>query len=144
MNLIDLSKAVAQNVRQQLQEDLQRMRPPSEPQSCTYVPTFTDVSSSFKNLLEDLRDTTYSPINTYLVQQVELLEKMFLNQDDYHSHNSSTCEDRFSQTSDAKIYARDLLSATEQKQIQLERQNREILKRLDALTASSHGQEGKT
>ena len=102
------------------------------------------MSTGFKNLLEDLRDTTYSPINTYLVQQLELLERMYLDQDRYHGHSSTHSEDRSSQTGDAKIYSRDLLSATEQRQIQLECQNREILRKLDAMNASNHGKEGKT
>ena len=73
---------------------------------------------------------------------MELLERMYLEQDEYHNHSSALSEDRSSQTGDAKIYSRDLLSATEQRQIQLERQNREILRKLDALKASNHGKEG--
>ena len=141
----DLGKVIVKNVRQQVQEELQnKNRPTSEIPSTSYVPTFTDVSTSFKNLLEDLRYTTYSPINTYLVQQLELLQQMYLDQDEYHNHSSALSEDRSSQTGDAKIYSRDLLSATEQRQIQLERQNREILRKLDALKASNHGKEGMT
>ena len=76
-----------------------------------------------------------------MVKQLELLQDMFLDQDTFY--NSGPQEDRSSQTGEAKIYARDLLSQAEQKQMQIERQNREILKKLDALGASNHGRSGK-
>ena len=143
----NFTKAVTEKVRQSLlplANNIRESADDTNSNTSKFEPDFEDVARSFDRLLDDLRYTEYSPVNTFLVQQVKLLQEMYLDQDIFHNHGPRSSEDRSSQTGDSKIYARDLLTQTEQKQMQIERQNREILKKLDALSASNHGRVGKS
>ena len=88
----------------------------------------------FDALADSVRSTSSNPINEYILGQIQCLKKLYKGQKSILSFGGTTPrEDRFAQTKQAKIYRRDLMTPSEQKQEELSAQNKEIIKRLDAL-----------
>lgn len=89
----------------------------------------------FEDLIEEVSNTDYSPINTFIVGQLDNVYTLYRDQNQQPQNLSRPgfFKDTFSQTPQARIYERDLLAPADRRQIEIHNQNKLILKRLEGL-----------